>query len=64
MAAWIQRYRGKKQRLKQALALLDPLEIEPLTAASWFEGSFVNVGYGQEKVIAASSRIQMPSVSN
>ena len=46
-------YRGKKQRLKQALALLDPLEIEPLTAASWFEGSFVNVGYGQEKVVAA-----------
>ncbi|HCP40291.1 MAG TPA: hypothetical protein DIT65_00720, partial [Cryomorphaceae bacterium] len=53
---WLRGYnthRGKKQRLKQALALLDPLEIEPLAAASWFEGSFVNVGYGQEKVLAA-----------
>ena len=55
-AEWLREfngYRGKKQRLKQALALLEPLEIEPLTAASWFEGSFVNVGYGQEKVVAA-----------
>lgn len=46
-------YRGKKQRLKQAVALLEPLEIEPMTAANWFEGAFVQIGYGQEKVVAA-----------
>ena len=46
-------YRGRKQRLKQALNVLRPLEIEPLAMASWFQGSFVNIGYGSEKVVAA-----------
>jgi hypothetical protein len=46
-------YRGKEQRLKQALSVLEPLHLDPMTASTWFEGGFVHIGYGQEKVIAA-----------
>lgn len=46
-------FRGKKQRLKQALSVLEPLNLDPITASTWFEGSFVHIGYGKEKVLAA-----------
>ncbi|MAZ97524.1 MAG: hypothetical protein CMP53_08385 [Flavobacteriales bacterium] len=55
-AEWIRSfnvYRGKEQRLKQALSVLGPLNMDPMTASTWFEGSFVHIGYGKEKVIAA-----------
>ena len=55
-AEWIRSfnvYRGKEQRLKQALSVLGPLDMDPMTASTWFEGSFVHIGYGKEKVIAA-----------
>ncbi|MDA8571122.1 hypothetical protein N9K91_04360 [Schleiferiaceae bacterium] len=55
-AEWIRSfnvYRGKEQRLKQALSVLGPLDIDPMTASTWFKGSFVHIGYGKEKVIAA-----------
>ncbi|MEY2964052.1 MAG: hypothetical protein RL754_1313 [Bacteroidota bacterium] len=40
-------YRGKKQRLKQAVAMLEVAGIDPKITALSFEGTFARVGYGE-----------------
>lgn len=46
-------YRGKTQRLKKAINILESAGLETVETASWFDGSFVRVGYGESIVIAA-----------
>ncbi|MDE0986634.1 MAG: hypothetical protein OSA02_03795 [Schleiferiaceae bacterium] len=46
-------YRGKTQRLKKAISILENAGLETVETASWFDGSFVRIGYGESTVIAA-----------
>ncbi len=46
-------YRGKTQRLKKAISILENAGLETIETASWFDGSFVRIGYGESIVIAA-----------
>ena len=56
-------YRGKTQRLKKAVSILEDAGLEAVETASWFDGSFVRIGYGESTVIAAKLK-NTKSVAN